>query len=173
MSKIGMLQQSANDLNTSRVEALALQLQAVRQDRLQSVQELTAALEPMTQALAALCQETRSTLAELDRRSLEMGERSQRQLETLGRNLLSALPPAQTVLCEADSTGPTQRRDERRRLAWALAPGVASAATTSMLVSACWLWLFPPSIQNVLDPQAVAQSLKPTLIQALKPSKAR
>ena len=155
MSKTEMLRQSAHDANSSRVEALAHQLQAVRQERVRSTQELAAALEPLTLALAALGQETHAALDELDRRNQQMGESSRLQLETLSRSLLSAM------------------RAERHRMGWAITAGMASAAVTSMLVSAGWLWLFPPSIQNVLDPQALAQSLQPSLIQALKPSKAK
>jgi hypothetical protein len=41
---------------------------------------------------------------------------------------------------------------------------------TAAAVTASWLWLAPPTIQNQLDPQAVAQHLKPAVIEALRRS---
>jgi hypothetical protein len=44
---------------------------------------------------------------------------------------------------------------------------------TAALVSGFWLWLAPPKVQNMLDAQAVAEYLKPAVIEALKPSRGR
>ncbi len=61
-----------------------------------------------------------------------------------------------------------QRMEWRHYLLAALVGMVTAAAVT-----ASWLFLAPPSIQNQLDPQAVAEHLKPAVIEALKPSKGR
>ena len=55
----------------------------------------------------------------------------------------------------------------------ALRLAMVTGLTTAALVSAFWLWLAPPTVQNQLDPKAVAEYLKPAVIAALKPSKGR
>ena len=178
-----MLRQSAQVQNAARIEALAHQIQAVRQARLQSVEDLPAMLEPLTQALAALCDETRSTLAAIDHQSREMGERYQAQqvqLETASRGLQTAVQQTQAQITQAQMThhsavsaGRAGMPLGRSQFGWAMATAVATGTATALLVSAFWLWLSPPSIRNVLDPKAVAQWLKPAVIEALKPSKSR
>ena len=44
---------------------------------------------------------------------------------------------------------------------------------TAAAVTASWLFLAPPSIQNQLDLQAEAEHPKSPVIEALKPSKGR
>lgn len=50
---------------------------------------------------------------------------------------------------------------------------VVTGLVTAALVSGFWLWLAPPKVQNMLDAQAVAEYLKPAVIEALKPSRGR
>ncbi|MNF05463.1 hypothetical protein D3C80_2051940 [compost metagenome] len=50
---------------------------------------------------------------------------------------------------------------------------VGTGLVTAVLVSGFWLWLAPPTVQNQLDPKAVADHLKPAVIEALKPSRGR
>jgi uncharacterized protein YukE len=175
MSKAEMLQQSAHARNTTRVEALAHQVQAVRQARLQSAEDLAAVVEPLTQALSMLSDETRSTLDEIDHRSRELGERFQAQLDAACQGMQNAL---QQTLSQATRHGteparPAGRWLGRWHIGWAVATAVASGTLAAVLVSAFWLWISPPSIQNLLDPKAMALWLKPAVIEALKPSKGR
>jgi membrane-associated phospholipid phosphatase len=58
---------------------------------------------------------------------------------------------------------------EWRHYALAVMTGLITAA----LVSAFWLWLAPPTVQNQLDPKAVAEYLQPAVIEALKHSKGK
>ena len=50
---------------------------------------------------------------------------------------------------------------------------VGTALATAVLVSVFWLWLNPPTVQNQLDAKAVAEYLKPAVIEALKPSRGK
>jgi hypothetical protein len=60
------------------------------------------------------------------------------------------------------------------RLNWAhYFLAMAIGLSTAGLVSAFWLWLRPPTIENLLDPKMVAEHLKPAVIEALKPSKGK
>lgn len=80
MSKTETLRQSAAASNATRLEHLAEQMETLRQAKHQSAEDLAATLEPLAQAMAALTDETRQTLAEIERKSQEQGETFKRQL---------------------------------------------------------------------------------------------
>ena len=166
MSKTETLRQSALATNETRLERLAAQIETVRQTKHQSAEDLAATLEPLAQALAALTDETRQTLAEIDRKSREQGETFQRQLSTSVQGYKEAAVEAQKA---ADSLNQAGARMEWRHYALAVMTGLVTAA----LVSGFWLWLAPPTVQNQLDAKAVADYLKPAVIEALKPSRGR
>ena len=140
----------------------------MRQDKHQSAEELAQTLEPLAQALAALTDETRQTLAEIDRKSREQGEAFKRQLSESVKGYKEAAAEASQA---ADSLNQAGQRMEWRHYALALLTGLVTAA----LVSGFWLWLAPPTVtvQNQLDAKAVADHLKPAVIEALKPSKGK
>ena len=166
MSKTETLRQSAAASNEMRAERLATQLESLRQAKHQSAEELAQALEPLAQALAALTDETRQTLAEIDRKSREQGEKFSAQINAAAKNWKDAAAEAQKAADSLNQAG--------QRMGWthyALALGVALA--TAVLVSVFWLWLAPPSVQNQLDPMAVADHLRPAVIEALKPSRGK
>jgi flagellar basal body L-ring protein FlgH len=164
MSKIETLRQSAAVSNETRLERLASQIEAVRQAKHQSAEDLAVTLEPLAQALAALTDETRQTLIEIDRKSREQGETFTLQLAESVNGYKEAAAEANKA---AESLNRAGQRMEWRHYALALMTGLFTAA----LVSAFWLWLRPPTIQNSLDAQAVAEYLKPAVIEALKRSK--
>ena len=166
MSKTETLRQSALAANATRVEHLATQLETLRQAKHESAEDLAATLEPLAQALAALTDETRQTLAEIDRKSREQGETFKRQLSESVTGYKEVAAQAQKA---ADSLNQAGRRMEWRHYALALLTGLVAAA----LVSGFWLWLAPPTVQNQLDARAVAEYLKPAVIEALKPSRGK
>ncbi|HRM83042.1 IncQ-type mobilization protein MobB [Serratia marcescens] len=116
--------------------------------------------------MAALTDETRQTLAEIERKSQEQGETFKRQLSESVESYKDAAAAASQAAESLNQAG--QRMEWRHYLLAALVGMVTAAAVT-----ASWLFLAPPSIQNQLDPQAVAEHLKPAVIEALKPSKGR
>ena len=166
MSKTETLRQSALATNETRLERLASQIETVRQTKHQSAEDLAATLEPLAQALAALTDETRQTLAEIDLKSREQGETFKRQLSESVKGYKEAAAAANQA---ADSLNQAGQRMEWRHYALALLTGLV----TAVLVSVFWLWLAPPTVQNQLDAKAVADHLKPAVIEALKPSRGR
>ena len=166
MSKTETLRQSALATNETRLERLASQIETVRQTSYRSAEDLAATLEPLAQALAALTDETRQTLAEIDRKSREQGETFKRQLSESVKGYKEAAAAANQA---ADSLNQAGQRMEWRHYALALLTGLV----TAVLVSVFWLWLAPPTVQNQLDAKAVADHLKPAVIEALKPSRGR
>lgn len=163
MSKTETLRQSAAAMNATRLERLASQIETVRQTKHQSAEDLAATLEPLAQALAALTDETRQTLAEIDRKSRE-------QCETFRLQLLEAEQATAAASQAAHSLSQASQRMEWRHYALALLTGLFTAA----LVSGLWLWLAPaPKVRNQLDAREVADYLKPAVIEALKPSRGK
>ena len=178
MSKTETLRQSAQASNETRLQHLASQIQAqaqaISQARHQSVDDLASMLEPLAQAMAALTDQTRTTLSEIDRKSRETSETFQRQLDTATRSLREAAAQAQSqAKSAADHLNRAGNRLGWKHYSLATATAVATGAITAMLVSAFWLWAYPPTLHNTLDPKAVANLLKPAVIEALKPSRGK
>jgi len=166
MSKTETLRESAAASNATRLEQLADQIETVRQAKLQSAQDLAEILEPLAQAMAALTDETRQTLAEIERKSQAQGEKFSHQISAAAQAWRDAAAQAQTAAHSLNQAG--------TRMEWThYALVLATALLTAVLVSVFWLYLAPPTVQNQLDPKAVAQYLKPAVIEALKPSKGR
>lgn len=166
MSKAEILRQSAAASNATRVERLANQIETLRQAKQQSAEDLAATLEPLAQAMADLADETRQTLAEIDRQSREQGETFQRQLAASVTSYKDAAAAAEKA---AESLNRAGSRMEWTHYVLAAVTGAFTAA----LVTVFWLWLKPPAITNELDPRAVAEHLKPAVIEALKPSRGK
>ena len=166
MSKTETLRRLSDAANEKRIERLASQIETVRQAKHQSAEDLAATLEPLAQAMAALADETRQTLAEIDRKSREQGEKFSAQVSAAAKEWKAAAAEAQKA---AEALNQAGQRMEWRHYGLAVVTGLVTAA----LVSGFWLWLAPPKVQNMLDAQAVAEYLKPAVIEALKPSRGR
>ena len=130
-----------------------------------NAEQIAEELEPLAQAMAALTDETRETLAEIERKSQEQAENFRRQIEASAQAWKEAAAEAQAA---AESLNGAGQRMELTHYALAVLVGLVTAA----LVTACLLWLAPaPEIRNTLDPAAVAEHLRPALIEALAPRK--
>ena len=166
MSKTETLRQSALAANATRVEHLATQLETFRQAQYQSAEDLAAMLEPLAQALAALTDETRPTLIEIDRKTEKAASDFEKKISGTTQawiDAATAADDAATALTKA-----------AKRMEWThYALTVGTALATAVLVSVFWLWLNPPTVQNQLDAKAVAEYLKPAVIEALKPSRGK
>src|SRR5260363_330698 len=158
MRKTEILRQSADSLNETRLERLAGQMETLRQTEHQNAQALAATLEPLAQAMAALTYETRQTLTEIDSKSREQIETFNQQIENSAKAWNNAAAEVKQAANSLHKAG--------ERMEWThYALTVLTGAVTAILVTAFWLWLAPPSIMNQiqLDPQAVAEHLKPVL----------
>lgn len=178
MSKTETLRQSAQAKNETRLQDLASQVQAqassLSQARHQSVEDLASMLEPLAQAMAALTDQASKTLTEIDHKSREAGQTFQRQLDGATQNLKAATAQAQSQLKSAtDHLNRAGSRLGWKHYSLATATAVVTGAITAVLVSAFWLWAYPPTLHNTLDPKAVADYLKPAVIEALKPSRGK
>jgi hypothetical protein len=138
----------------------------LRTAEVQSADELAKMLEPLAKAMAALTDETRQTLAQLDKTSKDQSQTFKMQLATTVQSYNEASKAASSA---ADKLAAASSRIEMSHYALAVVTGLV----TAVLTTAFWLWLAPPKINNTLDAQAVAQVLKPAVIEALRPSKGR
>ena len=166
MSKTETLRQSALVANATRVEHLATQIETLRQAKHQSAEDLAATLEPLAQALAQLTDETLKTLIEIDRKTEKAASDFEKKINTTTQ--------AWTQAATAADDAATALTKAAKRMEWThYALTVGTALATAALVSGLWLWLAPPTAQNQMDEQAVAEYLKPAVIEALKPSRGK
>lgn len=159
-----MLRQSAVEKSKANLEQLAEQVQTIREAKLQSVEEMSAMLEPLAQALASLSSEAGKTLSEIQKATQAANARFQSQMTNATASLSSL---------EASSTEATlDLKTAASRLGWGhYSLSVLTGLLTALLVSAFWLWHNPPMVNTTLDPKLVAEVLKPALIEALKNGK--
>jgi acyl-CoA reductase-like NAD-dependent aldehyde dehydrogenase len=166
MTKSETLKQLAAASNEARLASLNQQIEHLRQAKLTSAEELAALLEPLAQAMAALTDETRASLAQGQQHSKQQSEEFKVQLEAAITSWRNATQVAERAAERLDQVA---WRMERRHYLLAVLTGVV----TGLLASAFWLWLAPaPVVQNSLDATAVAELLRPE-IAALKPRKGK
>ncbi len=164
MSKAETLRQSAIDKNKSNLEQLAEQVQTIREAKVQSVEELSAMLEPLAQALASLSSDAAETLSRIELATRTASVDYQRQINAASESLGSA----NTATIQA--TAGLKRA--AGRLSWGhYALTVLTGLVTAVLVSGFWLWFRPPIVKVPLDTLAVAEALRPALIEAMKTAK--
>jgi chromosome segregation ATPase len=83
MHKTETLRQLSAVANAKHLENMTQQIETLRQAKLQSAEELAAMLEPLAQAMAALTDETRETLAQLRAQSAQQQTEFQTQSRTI------------------------------------------------------------------------------------------
>src|SRR5450756_133217 len=81
MKKTEGLQKLAAASREKQLQLLEDQIEAVKQAKPKSVEEFTAILEPLAQAMAALVEETRQTLANIDLKAKEQSETFSGQIQ--------------------------------------------------------------------------------------------
>src|SRR5664280_521304 len=86
MTKTEILRQSAAASNEKRVEQLGQQIETLRQTKHQNVEDLAAMLEPLAQAMAALTDETRQTMIEIDKKTKDQGDRGKSEMDAATQN---------------------------------------------------------------------------------------
>ena len=163
MSKSEIMKQLAAASNAARLSALGQGIETLRTAKIASADQLASMLEPLAQAMAALTDETRETMAAIAQQGREQGDQLRMQIETASSAWSRASSEVQQVAQNLDAAA---RQSERRQYALAVTTGL----TTALLVSAFWLWLAPPTVQNHLDAKAVADMLRPEIAPA-KPSR--
>jgi len=170
MSKTETLRQSAAASNAIRAASLANQIESLRASKAQSAEDLAQQIEPLAQALAALTDETRQTLASIERRAKEQGATFDRQLSASTASYKDAAAQASQA---ADRLNQAGRRMEWRHYGIAVATGAASGIVTAALVTLSWLYLAPPKVHHQIDTEALATLLAPALIEAQRQQRRR
>ena len=154
MSKTEITRQLATASNAKRLEHLATQIETLRQAKLQSAEDLSAILEPLAQAMAALSDETRETLAQVEATSQQHAKQFQEQTSTAVQHWMRTLNAAEQA---AKQLSQATRAIKAMFYLVAITTGLCSA----VLVTALWLWLAPtPTLVNQIDAREVANLLK-------------
>ena len=159
-----MLRQSAIEKNKTNLEQLAEQVQTIRDAKAQSVEELSAMLEPLAKALASLSSDAAKTLVQIEEATRTAGVNFERQVKVANDSL--------EVAIRATSQATTVLQRAAGGLGWKhYGLTVVTGLLTAVLVSGFWLWFRPPITDNRLDPNMVAEYLKPAMIEAMKTAK--
>jgi hypothetical protein len=163
MKKTETLRQLAASANEKSIADLGTRIETLRRAKIESADQLASMLEPIAQAMAALTDETRSTLVDIEQKSREHSARFEREVTAAATAVQNAAAMASQ---SADRLNRAGQSMEWTHYLLVVATGLVTAA----LVSAFLLWLAPPTVVNHLDAAQVAEHLRPA-IEALKPSK--
>jgi nucleotide-binding universal stress UspA family protein len=167
MSKTEISRQLATASNAKRLEHLATQIETLRQVKVQSAEDLSAILEPLAQAMAALTDETRETLAQIEATSQQQAQQFQDRISATMQHWTQTLNRAEQA---AQALAKAAHQTQAMLIVLALATGIASATLTS----AFWLWLAPtPTLVHPIDAQEVANLLKADPTAPPAPSKGK
>jgi ElaB/YqjD/DUF883 family membrane-anchored ribosome-binding protein len=140
MTKSETWKQLAAASNAARLDNLGQRIKALHSARIENVEQLASMLEPLAQAMAALTDEARQTLTEVEQQSREQAERFKNQVEAATKALTQISTQAQQAASNMDAA---TRSTEWRHYLVAVMTGVMSG----LLVSAFWLWQARPALE--------------------------
>lgn len=124
--------------NVKRLEHLAVQIETLRQAKLQSAENLAATLEPLAQAMAILTDETQQTLAPINAMSPQQAQQFQDRISTTTQQW------TQTLSAAKKAANQTQ--------ALFLMITITTGLVSATLTSAFWLWRAPtPTLTYRID----------------------
>ena len=148
----------SRQLLAEQIKALQVQVETIQQAR--GLDELSATVEPLAKALAALSDNTGKALLRIDERALQASKSFSAQLKgatSATTALEEATARAQTAAAHLrQAAGKLDRGHYVLAISVAVATGVVSAA----LVSVFWLLLYPPTVTTEVDPKVVAEIVK-------------
>lgn len=173
MSKTETLRQLTDASNVKRIESMTQQIETLRQKNFQSVEDFAAKAEPLFQAMVALTDETRETLAQLREQSAQQ----MAEFQTQSRNIVNTWQHSTQLMDEAvrnlnqTSQHLTQTvtaivNQAAWRLGWKhYALTVTAGILGAMLTLGLWGWLSPKPVTPTLPS-------KPSVTAPHKPSSA-
>lgn len=141
-----------------------------------NVEQIAEELEPLAVSLATLADQAQASIKAMEAASLQQArEWSNQQLSAANEVEAAAKTVGQYVKALQQATASLKQTAEEAQQAqrsqlWTLATvaGV-SAILAAALAIGLWLWLAPaPEVRNHLDAKAVAEYLKPAIVDALK-----
>ena len=158
MHKTETLRQLSAVANEKHVEHMSAQLETLRQAQVQSAEELASLLEPLAQAMAALTDETRVTLTELQQQSTmqvqALAAQSQALLHQWERNPQELQAAAQRLTAATDRLIQNSAQILHQatwRLGWKhYAVTVATGLVAALLTLGLWTWLSARSTPGTL-----------------------
>ena len=141
-----------------------------------NVEQIAEEVEPLPVSLATLADQAQASIKNVEAASLQQArEWSSQQLSAANEVEAAAKTVAQHVKALQQATaslkqtaGEVQQAQRGQFLTLATVAGV-SAILAAALSIGLWLWLAPaPEVRNQLDAKAVADYLKPAIVDALK-----
>jgi uncharacterized protein YdiU (UPF0061 family) len=141
-----------------------------------NVEQIAEELEPLAVSLATLADQAQASIKNMEAASLQQArEWNSQQLSAANEVEAAAKTVAQHVKALQQATaslkqtaGEVQQAQSGQLWTLATVAGV-SAILAAGLAIGLWLWLAPaPQAQNSLDAKAVAEYLKPAIVDALK-----
>ena len=141
-----------------------------------NVEQIAEELEPLAVSLATLADQAQSSIKALEDASFRQAREWSPQQEsaaihvgTAAKTVATTVTALQQATASLKQTAEEVQQAQRGQL-WTLATvaGV-SAILAAALAIGLWLWLAPaPEVRNQLDAKAVADYLKPAIVDALK-----
>jgi glutamate-1-semialdehyde aminotransferase len=171
MRKTETLRQLSAVANAKYVEHMSAQLETLRQAQVQSAEELASLLEPLAQAMAALTDETRVTLTELQQQSTmqvqALEAQSQALLHQWERNPQELQAAAQRLTAATDRLIQNSAQILHQatwRLGWKhYALTVVTGLVAAVLTLGLWTWLSAkPVTSTPLSKPSVTAPSKPS-----------
>ena len=141
-----------------------------------NVEQIAEELEPLAVSLATLADQAQASIKTLEEASQRQAREWSGQQASAAQEVgAAAKTVAQYVKALQQATaslkqtaGEVQQAQRGQLLTLATVAGV-SAILAAALSIGLWLWLAPaPQVQNSLDAKAVAEYLKPAIVDALK-----
>ena len=141
-----------------------------------NVEQIADELEPLAVSLATLADQAQASIKAMEAASLQQAREwssqqlsAANELEAAAKNVAQYVKALQQATASLKQTaGEVQQAQRGQLLTLATVAGV-SAILAAALSIGLWLWLAPvPQVQNSLDAKAVAEYLKPAIVDALK-----
>ena len=141
-----------------------------------NVEQIADELEPLAVSLATLADQAQASIKSMEAAALQQAREwnsqqlsAANEVEAAAKNVAQYVKALQQATASLKQTAGEVQQAQRGQL-WTLATvaGV-SAILAAALAIGLWLWLAPvPQVQNSLDAKAVAEYLKPAIVDALK-----
>ena len=141
-----------------------------------NVEQIADELEPLALSLATLADQAQASIQRMEAAALQQAKEWNSQqlsaanaVETAAKTVAQHVKALQQATASLQQTAEEVQQAQRGQL-WTLATvaGV-SAILAAALAIGLWLWLAPaPEVRNQLDAKAVAEYLKPAIVDALK-----
>ena len=138
-----------------------------------NVEQIADELEPLAVSLATLADQAQASIKSMEAAALQQAREwnsqqlsAANEVEAAAKNVAQYVKALQQATASLKQTAGEAQRGQLLTLATVAGVSAILAAALSI---GLWLWLAPvPQVQNSLDAKAVAEYLKPAIVDALK-----